>query len=81
MTTREATGLLSRADAVITGDTAKVEVTFKNFDTAEDLTFTMVKEPDGWKVDDVSSSNKDFPYDLKDIMTAPLDTTGSGDAD
>jgi hypothetical protein len=32
----------------------------------------MVQEPDGWKIDDVSSANKDFPYSLKAIMSAPL---------
>ena len=63
---------LKFGDAQITGDTAKVEVTFKNFDLAEDLTFTLVKEAGGWKVDDVSSANKDFPYSLKAIMEAPL---------
>ncbi len=67
-------------DAVITGDTAKVEVTFKNFDTSEDLMFTLVKEADGWKVDDVVSSNKDFPYSLKDIMSGPL-VTGPDEGD
>ena len=65
---------LKIGDATVTGTTAKAEVTFKNFDSAEDLTFTLVKEADGWKIDDVSSSNKDYPYDLKAIMTAPLDT-------
>jgi hypothetical protein len=68
-------------DAVVTGNTAKVEVTFKNFDTAEDLMFSLVKEADGWKVDDVVSSNKDFPYSLKDIMSGPLvppDAQGDG---
>ena len=63
---------LKFGNAQVTGDTAKVEVTFKNFDLAEDLTFTLVKEADGWKVDDVSSANKDFPYSLKAIMEAPL---------
>lgn len=63
---------LKFGDAQITGDSAKVEVTFKNFDMAEDLTFTLIKEADGWKVDDVSSANKDFPYSLKAIMEAPL---------
>lgn len=63
---------LKFGDAVIDGDTAKVEVTFKNFDMAEDLMFGLVKEGDGWKIDDVVSSNKDFPYSLKDIMSAPL---------
>jgi len=46
----------------------------RHFDTAEDLTFTLVKEADGWKVDDVASHNKDFPYSLKAIMEAPLAT-------
>ena len=61
-------------DAVITGDTAKVEVTFSNFDTAEDMFFSLVKEPDGWKIDDVESKNKDYPYSLRAILTAPLET-------
>jgi hypothetical protein len=65
---------LKFGEAQITGDTATVEVTFKNFDTAEDLNFTLVKEADGWKVDDVVSHNKDFPYSLKAIMEAPLET-------
>jgi hypothetical protein len=69
---------LKFGEPTINGDTAKVEVTFKNFDSAEDLLFTLVKEPDGWKVDDVVSSNKDFPYSLKAIMSGPLDT-GSSD--
>lgn len=59
-------------EPAISGDAATVEVTFKNFDLAEDLTFALVKEPDGWKVDDVTSHNKDFPYSLKAIMEDPL---------
>jgi hypothetical protein len=59
---------------VIAGDTAKVEVTFKNFDQAEDMMFSLVKEPDGWKIDDVVSSNPDFPYSLKAIMSEPMPT-------
>ena len=65
---------LKFGDAQITGDTATVEVTFKNMDSAEDLTFTLVKEADGWKVDDVVSHNKDYPYSLKAIMEGPLTT-------
>jgi Protein of unknown function (DUF3828) len=65
---------LKFGDAQITGDTATVEVTFKNMDSAEDLIFTLVKEADGWKVDDVVSHNKDYPYSLKAIMEAPLET-------
>jgi len=63
---------LKIGDAAITGDTAEVEVTFKNLDSAEDLRYTLVQEADGWKIDDVSSDNKDFPYSLKAIMSAPL---------
>jgi hypothetical protein len=63
---------LKLGDAAVTGDTAKVEVTFKNFGKGEDLMFTLVKEADGWKVDNVVSSDKDYPYDLKAIMEAPL---------
>ena len=63
---------LKFGDPTIVGDTAKVEVTFKNFDTPEDLMFTLVKQTDGWKVDDVVSSNKEFPYSLKAIMEGPL---------
>jgi hypothetical protein len=59
-------------EPAIKGDTATVEVTFTNFDLAEDLTFTLVKEKDGWKIDDVVSHNKDFPYSLKAIMEGPL---------
>lgn len=63
----------------IKGDTATVEVTFKNFDYAEDLTFTLVKEDGGWKIDDVVSKDKDFPYSLKAIMEAPLETDDASD--
>ena len=63
---------LKFGDATITGDTAKVEVTFKNFEMEEDMVFTLVKEADGWKIDDVNSKGGADPYDLKDIMKAPL---------
>ncbi len=72
---------LKIGDATIAGDTAKVEVTFKNMDSAEDLMFTLVKEADGWKIDNVASSSKEYPYDLKAIMTAPLDTGEDSSAD
>jgi len=63
---------LKFGEPTIDGDMAKVEVTFKNLDTPDDLMFTLVKEPDGWKVDDVVSSDKNFPYSLKAIMESPL---------
>jgi hypothetical protein len=70
---------LKYGEPTITGDTAKVEVTFKNMDSPEDLMFTLVKEADGWKIDNVVSSSNEYPYDLKAIMTAPLDTDGAAD--
>ncbi len=70
---------LKIGDAQIDGKTAKVEVTFKNFDSSEDLMYTLVDEADGWKIDDVVSSNKDYPYSLKAIMEGPLDTGGGAD--
>jgi hypothetical protein len=65
--------VFTTGEPAIDGDLAKVEVTFKNFELAEDLMFTLVKEAGGWKVDDVVSSDKNFPYSLKAIMQAPLD--------
>ena len=56
----------------VKGDTATVEVKFKNFDMEEDMVFTLVKEADGWKIDDVNSKGGADPYDLKDILLAPL---------
>ena len=57
----------------ITGDKATVEVTFKNMDMEEDMVFALVKEDGGWKIDDVKSKGGADPYDLHDIMTAPLE--------
>ena len=65
-------GNLAIGEPAVTGDIATVEVTFTNFGAPEDLTFTLVKQSDGWKVDDVVNHNKDFPYSLKAIMEGPL---------
>jgi hypothetical protein len=56
----------------ITGDKATIEVKFKNMDMEEDMVFALVKEGGGWKIDDVSSKGGADPYDLLDIMKAPL---------
>jgi hypothetical protein len=58
----------------IKGDVATVEVTFTNFGDPDDLTFTLVKEDGGWKIDDVVSKGNEYPYSLKEIMEGPLDT-------
>src|SRR6218665_1425907 len=43
-------------EPVILGDQALATVSFHNFDHPSLLTIAMVKEGDGWKVDDVSST-------------------------
>jgi len=63
----------------VSGDAASVEVTFHNFEQAEDMTYALVKEADGWKVDDVVSHSKDYPYSLKAILTAPMPSEEDAD--
>ena len=65
---------LKIGEATVKGDTTTNEETNKNFDMEEDMVFTLVKEADGWKIDDVNSKGGADPYDLKDIMSAPLAT-------
>jgi hypothetical protein len=43
------------AEPVISGDRASVTVSFHNFDHKSLITLGMVREADGWKVDDVAS--------------------------
>lgn len=63
---------LSIADPVVTGDTATAEVTFSNFDAPQEMSFSLVREADGWKVDNVVSHTGEYPYDLKGLLSAPL---------
>jgi hypothetical protein len=42
-------------EPLIVGDKALVTVGFNNFDHATMLSLSLVREPDGWKVDDVTS--------------------------
>lgn len=60
-------------EAVVIGDLATVEVTFKNFDEKEDIFFSLVKEDGGWKIDDVEARGNEYPYKLTALLTAPLD--------
>ena len=39
----------------VVGDQALVTVTFHNFDVPTLLSLSLVREPDGWKVDDIAS--------------------------
>lgn len=52
----------------ITGDDAVVGVTFKNFNEPRSLTYDLVKEDGGWKIDDVVSNNPDNLYRLSEIF-------------
>jgi hypothetical protein len=54
------------------GDAATIDVTFDNFETPEHLEVTMVNEGGAWKIDDIQSFNPDYPYRLRDLLTAPL---------
>ena len=52
----------------IAGDYASADVTFKNFGEPRSLTFELVREDGGWKIDDVVSNNPDNLYRLSDIF-------------
>lgn len=54
--------------AGIAGEYASADVTFTNFGEPRMLTFEMVFEDGGWKIDDVVSTNPDNPYRLSDIF-------------
>ena len=54
--------------AGIAGDYASVDVTFLNFGEPRALTYELVLEDGGWKIDDVVSTNPDNPYRLSVIF-------------
>mgnify|MGYP000503873535 CR=1 FL=1 len=56
--------------AEISGDTATDVVSFDNFDQPMVLTYSLVREDDGWKIDDVASDQGDYPYRLTEIFAA-----------
>ncbi len=59
-------------DAEISGDDAAVEVSFDNFDQPVSLTYELVFEDGGWKIDDVVSEESEFPYRLSEIFLSAL---------
>lgn len=63
---------LAIGEAKVDGDTATADVMFVNFDLKQHMTFTLVKEADGWKVDDVESHDPNYPYSLRALLTEPL---------
>jgi hypothetical protein len=50
---------LNIGDPVISGDRAMANVSYRNFDHPSQLSISMIKGPDGWKVDDVASLGAD----------------------
>jgi len=54
--------------AGIAGEYASVDVTFNNFGEPRALTYELVLEDGGWKIDDVVSTNPDNSYRLSDIF-------------
>ncbi len=55
-------------EAEVVADTATVDVSFLNFGEPRSLVYELVLEADGWKIDDVVSTNPDNPYRLSDIF-------------
>ncbi|MDB5623863.1 MAG: hypothetical protein JWR39_2426 [Devosia sp.] len=55
-------------EPLIEGDTATVEVSFTNFSDPTELTYELVFEDGGWKIDDVASANPDNAYRLSEIF-------------
>ncbi|MGV8855388.1 MAG: DUF3828 domain-containing protein [Devosia sp.] len=56
--------------AEIAGDTATDTVSFDNFDQPTLLTYNLVREDGGWKIDDVASDAGEYPYRLTEIFAA-----------
>jgi hypothetical protein len=46
---------LAIGDPIVMADKAMVTVSFHNFDQATLLSLSLVKDPEGWKIDDVAS--------------------------
>jgi hypothetical protein len=59
-------------EAEISGDAAVVDVSFDNFDRATLLTYELVFEEEGWKIDDVVSEESEYPYRLSEIFLSAL---------
>ena len=61
-------------DGELTSDTtATVPVDFKNMGTENNSWVYVVKEADGWKIDDIENFDREYPYRLRAILEAPFD--------
>ena len=54
----------------VSGDQTTVVVSFDNFDQPTTLSYDLVLEDDGWKIDDVASDEGEYPYRLSAIFAA-----------
>jgi hypothetical protein len=53
---------------IILGDTAELEVSFRNGKRSATLYYTLVRENGGWKVDDIADQSGDDPWSLREIL-------------
>ena len=60
------------AEPVYVAGRAVVAVSFANFEQPRDMGYLLVQEGEAWKIDDMWASDAEHPYNLKDILTAPL---------
>lgn len=56
--------------AGIAGDYASADVSFKNFGEEKTLSYELVREDGGWKIDDVVSTAPENPYRLSEIFAS-----------
>ncbi len=63
---------LSIGEPQMQGDKAVVEVTFENFERPETIHISLVKEAGGYRIDNVTSLDPEYPYDLREILESPL---------
>ena len=55
-------------EAQVDGDTATIDVSFKNFGEARNLTYELVKEDGGWKINDLVSKTPGDEFRLSEIF-------------
>lgn len=60
------------SEAAYAAGKALVRVNVVNFGQPAEFGILLVKEADGWKVDDVWNEGSDYSYDLLDLLQAPM---------
>lgn len=58
------------SDPAVTGDTATVGVSFRNFGEPQDIRFTLVRRVAGWKIDDIEALDGAYPWRLSELLAA-----------